>query len=311
MTTILPNRIDSADVALSTRGLVKRFGSVTALDGVDLRVPRGAVYVLVGPNGAGKSTALGVFLGLLRPSEGGAEILGIDPHADGAAARAQVGYVPESHSWGHRWMRVERLIAFHAAFYPAWDAAYAGTLMRRLDIQTKARFGKLSKGQARRVQLLLALAHRPPVLLLDEPTDGLDPLIRDELLGILSEHLSETETTVLISTHRVHEAEGMADHIGAIQHGRLHAQMPLDEARVKLRRYRAEIPEGWSGAPELNGAVLRRAATPREIRWTVWGNEEEVSARLKANGAVIREIERLNLEETALALLTPQTSEAR
>jgi ABC-2 type transport system ATP-binding protein len=311
MTTILPNRIDTADLALNTRGLVKRFGSITALDGVDLRIPRGAVYVLVGPNGAGKSTALGIFLGLLRPDEGEAEILGFDPRTHGAAARARVGYVPEAHTWGHRWMRVERLIAYHASFYPAWDQAYASDLIRRLDIQTKARFGKLSKGQARRVQLLLALAHRPPLLLLDEPTDGLDPLIRDELLGILSEHLSETETTVLISTHRVHEAEGMADHIGALQHGRLYAQMPLDEARLKLRRYRAEIPEGWDGAPELNGAVLRRAATPREIRWTVWGNEEEVTGRLQARGAVIRDIERLNLEETALALLTPQTSEGR
>jgi len=311
MTSVLPTRIESAEAALSTRGLVKHFGSVRALDGVDIRVPPGAVYVLVGPNGAGKSTALRILLGILRPGSGSTEILRLDPVRQGAAVRAQIGYVPEAHTWGHRWMRVERLIRYHSSFYPAWDAAYAERLMRRLDIQVKSRFGKLSKGQARRVQLLLALAHRPPVLVLDEPTDGLDPLVRDELLGILSEHLSETGATVLISTHRVHEAEGMADHIGVLQDGELRAQMQLDEARLKLRRYRAEVPESWSGAPELNGAILRRTSTSREIRWTVWGHEQEVAERLRSSGATIREVEALNLEETALALLTPKQSEGR
>ena len=150
---------------------------------------------------------------------------------------------------------------------------------------------------------MTALAHRPPVLLLDEPTDGLDPLARDDFGALLVEHMADAPTTVLWSTHHVHEAERLADHVGVLRGGRLLLQAPVDAVRGRVRRYRAEVPEGWEGAPGLNGEVLVRARSGREITWTVWGDEREVAERLSASGATVREAAPLSLEDASLALL--------
>jgi ABC-2 type transport system ATP-binding protein len=300
----LPTRLDGAELAIQTRAVTKRYTrDAVALDGLDLQVPVGSVYVLVGPNGAGKSTTIKVLLDLLRPDAGTATVLGLNTAAEPARVRAQIGYVPEVVDTAYGWLTVRGLLKHHAAFYHAWDWRYADLLCRRLGLRMDERFRALSKGGARRVALVTALAHRPPVLLLDEPTDGLDPLAREELDGLLVEHLADAPTTVLWSTHHVHEAERMADHVGVLRNGRLLLQAHVDEVRRGLRRYRAEVPDGWAGAPGLNGDVLVRARAGREITWTVWGEERQVAERLSASGATVREAGRLSLEDAALALL--------
>ncbi|HEX2186086.1 MAG TPA: ABC transporter ATP-binding protein, partial [Chloroflexota bacterium] len=251
----LPVRLDAGALSVRTDGLAKRFGPEFSLADVGLQVPEGAVYVLVGPNGAGKTTTLKILLGLLRPDAGVVDVLGMDPRAQGPRVRAQVGYVPERTDWGYPWMRVGRMLEHHAVYFPAWDAAYAARLARAFELPLHKPLGKLSKGLARRVHLTLALAHRPPLLLLDEPTDGLDPVMRDETLGMLAEHVAETGCTVLVSTHLVHEVDRLADHLGVIQGGRLTAQLARDTLHRMLRRYRADIPEGWRGVPDLDGTV--------------------------------------------------------
>ncbi len=306
--TPLPTRLGDGAFAVATRGLTKRFGGETALDGVELQVPEGALYVLVGPNGAGKSTTLRVLLDLVRADAGTAEVFGMDPATRGPQVRARIGYVPEGHDWGYGWMRVGRLMEHHAVYFPRWDREYAARLARAFDLRLDRPFGKLSKGQARRAQLAMALAHRPPLLVLDEPTDGLDPVMRDETLGLLAEHLAETPTTVLVSTHLVHEVDGLADHLGVIRDGRLVAQMPRGLLHRNLRSYRAEVPEGWSGAPGLNGSVVRRSGTGREIRWSVWGEEREVAEHFARAGATVRAAAPLTLEQAALALLSRKDS---
>ncbi|HEX8395335.1 MAG TPA: ABC transporter ATP-binding protein [Longimicrobium sp.] len=304
MTTVLPTHLSGPPMAVATRGIVKRFGRETALDHVDLQVPEGAVYVLVGPNGAGKSTTFKVLLDLVRPDSGSAEVCGLDPRRDGPRARAQVGYVPERLDWGYGWMRVGRLLEHHAAFYPTWDRQYAAELARVFDLKPERRFGALSKGQGRRVHLTLALAHRPRVLVLDEPTDGLDPVMLDDTLGLLAEHVADTPTTVLISTHQVHDVERLADHVGVMRDGRLVLQAPRGLMHTHLRRYRAEVPDGWRGAPELDGAVVRRGRPGREIQWTVWGPEREVAGAFARSGAVVRDAAPLTLQEAAVTLLS-------
>jgi ABC-2 type transport system ATP-binding protein len=278
------------------------------VEGVDLQIPEGSVYLLIGPNGAGKTTLLRILLDLVRADSGTAELLGLDSRREGPRLRAQVGYVPERHDWGYGWMTVGRLLRHHSVYHPGWDADYARHLAAAFDIRMEQRYGKLSRGQGRRVQLVMALAHRPPVLVFDEPTDGLDPVMRDEMMGVLAEHLAETPTTVLISTHLVHEFERLADHVGVIRGGVLRAQMPLDRLRRGLRRYRAEVPEGWRGVESLNGAVLRRAGSAREILWTVWGDEAEVVNALSSAGATVREAAALSLEEATIALLSRKES---
>jgi ABC-2 type transport system ATP-binding protein len=289
-----------------TDGIAKRYGRDIALDGVNLRVPDGAVYVLAGANGAGKSTTLKVLMNLERADTGTAEILGLDTVRRGPQARAQVGYVPERPDHAYRWLTCGRLLEHAAAYYPAWDCAYADRLGLAFGLQRDRKVGGLSKGESRRLQLVLALAHRPPVLLLDEPTDGLDPLVRARALSLLAEHLADTPTTIVISTHQIHELESLADHVGILRHGRLVAQMPRDELQRTVSRYRVELPSGWEATPELQAAGVR-AAGGREAQWTLVGEPRELIDRLTLGGALVHDVQPLALEDATLAVLAQDT----
>ena len=305
MTSCLPTRLRDGELAVDTRAITKRFGDQVALNDVTLQVPTGAVYLLVGPNGAGKSTTLKVLLDLVRAEKGTAEVFGLDTRERAPEVRANIGYVPERPDWGYGWMRVGRLLEHHALYYPTWDPNYAARLAQKFELRLDRKMGVLSKGQARRVHLTMALAHRPPLLLLDEPTDGLDPFMRDETLGVIADHLAESPTTVVLSTHHVEEVEGLADHIGVLRNGELRAQMSRDDLNANLRRYRVEVPDGWSGVAALNGTVLRRVAAPREVQWTVWGPEAEIVQKLSGSGGTVREVVPLSLIDATLALLNP------
>ena len=292
--------------AIATHGLTLRYGRETALAGINLRVPEGAVYVLIGANGAGKSSAIRTLLNLERPDDGRVEVFGLDTKSHGPEVRAQIGYIPEQHEQDYRWMTCGRLIEHVAAHYPSWDRAYAARLVEIFGVMRGKKTGTLSKGEARRLQFVLALAHRPPLLLLDEPTDGLDPLVRNRTLAHLAEHLADTPTTVVIATHHVAEVESLTDHIGVLRNGRLVAQMSRDELRSTVRRYRAEVPDGWQAPRELRTASLRRGA--REAQWTLIGDEHDITARLTATGATVRDVTPLSLENAALAFLAEEAT---
>lgn len=298
----------AGDYAVATHGLSKRYGRESALENVDLRVPDGAVYVLVGVNGAGKSTLFKVLMNLERPDTGTAEVFGLDTGRDGPEVRAQVGYVPERQEAPYRSMTCARLLRHVAAFYPEWDDAYADHLTRALGVRLDRRVGGLSKGETRRLQLVLALAYRPPLLLLDEPTEGLDPVVRRRALTLLAEHLADAPTTVLISTHHIDELESLADHVGVLQDGRLVAQMPREELQRTVRSYQLEVPDGWQAPPELHASGLRRSSAGRDVRCTMVGEEREVTRRLAASGARVRQVTKLALEEAALAFLPEDPS---
>lgn len=310
MTAVLPIAVRGGPLAVATRGLMKRYGLVAALEGVNLQVPEGAFYVLAGSNGAGKTTLIEALQDLVRADAGTAEVFGLDVRGRGPQVRAQIGYIPARANWGHQWMPVGRLMRHHAAFYPTWDDAYADRLRRVFALPLHRKVGTLSPGFARRVQLVLALAHRPPLLLLDEPTDGLDRVVRDELSGILAEHIADTPTTVLVSTHLFYEVDPLADHLGVLRNGRLVAQLPRDRLHRLLRRYRAEVPVGWTAPEDLDGKVVQRAGRDREVQWVVWGEEAEVVAQLALAGATVRETRPLTLDDAVLALLRPSTGTA-
>jgi len=299
----LPTRMHGVPLAIETCALEMRFGETAALNGLDLEVPVGAVYVLAGPNGAGKSTAIKALLDLVRPDRGTARVLGIETTSAPALVRAQIGYVPETSSTSYGWLTAAQFLRHHAAFFEAWDPAYADTLCQRLRVPLGARMRNLSKGAARSVMLVSALAHRPPVLLLDEPTDGLDPLAREGFSALLVEHITTWETTLVWCTHHVHEVERMADHVGVLRDGRLVLQAPCDKVRRRLRRYWARVPEGWTGAPGMSGRVLLREGEGRELALTIWGDERDVVERLAAAGATVQDTAPLTLEEATLALL--------
>ncbi|MCH9651304.1 MAG: ABC transporter ATP-binding protein [Deltaproteobacteria bacterium] len=296
--------LEGSPLAVRTTGLSKSFGAKKALRGLDLAVPEGSVYVLVGPNGAGKTTSLRILLDLVKADSGTSEVLGGATGSEGAWVRAQIGYVPDIHDFGYPELAVGSFLRHHRSYFPAWDETYALRLLSEFDISTEDTFGTLSKGQARRVQLVQAMAHRPPLLLLDEPTDGLDPLARDHLLGLLADHLAGTPTTVLLSTHLVHEVEGLGDHLGVLRGGRLVAQLPRTTLHLGLHHLRATIPEGWQSPPRLLEAAIVCQTQKRDISWTVWGDSEELQAQLSASGADLRHWEALNLEAATRAFLS-------
>jgi ABC-2 type transport system ATP-binding protein len=296
------------NLAVETTNLSTSYGDQPALDRVELRVPEGSVYVLVGANGAGKSTTFKILLNLERPDSGNASVLGLDTESKGPEARAQIGYVPEHYDAGYRWMTCARLLQHVAAYYPSWDSKYAGHLVKSFDIRMHRKTGSLSKGEARRLQLVMAMAHRPPLLLLDEPTEGLDPVARRQLLTLIAEHLADSPATIVIATHHVYEVENLADHIGALNAGQLAAQMSRDELQRKVRRYQLELTENWKAPTGLVATQTRRSSNGRDAEWTIIGDEREITERLTLGGARVREAQPLTFEEAALALLSGEAS---
>ncbi|WP_313472596.1 ABC transporter ATP-binding protein [Brevundimonas sp.] len=299
----LPSHADDAvGLAVATHALSKLYGRSTALQAIDLRVPAGAVYMLAGENGAGKSTLLRLLLNLERPTGGQVEVTGLATDRNGARVRARVGYVPEGFGMGPSWLTVGRWFAERAVYYPAWDAAYAAALSRRLEIDVSRRIGQLSKGQARRAQIVAALAHRPPLLLLDEPTDGLDPAARDTVLELISDHLSQTDCTILVSTHLIYELDALVDQVGVLSHGRLTAQTPRDALRESVKNYRIRGPEGWEPPSDIPG-VLHRGQFGREHSWVIRGEETEVAAHVARSGGEVRDVAPLNLHDAVVHLM--------
>lgn len=288
--------------AITTRALSKSYGGSTALNHVDLRVPEGAVYMLAGENGAGKSTLLRLLLNIERATSGQVEVAGLMLPRHGARVRARVGYVPEGFAIGPREMTVGCWLAERAVYYPGWDDAYVDVLCRRLDVNLGSRIGQLSKGQVRRVQTIAALAHCPPLLLLDEPTDGLDPAARDTMLELVSDHLSRTGCTILASTHLIYELDGLADHVGVLSRGKLTTQMARDDLRETLKRYRIRGPEGWEGSADIPD-VLHRGQFGREHAWVICGAEAEVVAHIARSGAEVRAIDPLTLNDAVVHLM--------
>ena len=210
--------------------LTRRFGAKTALVSVSLSLPRGAVYGLVGANGAGKTTLIKHILGLLRAESGSVRVFGLDPVADPVAVLSRIGYLSEENDLPG-WMRVDELIRYSRAFYPAWDDAYAEELRQTFALDPAAKIKNLSKGQKARAGLLIALAYRPELLVLDEPSSGLDPIVRRDILGAVIRTIADEGRTVLFSSHLLEEVEQVADHVTMISQGRIVLSAPLAEIK--------------------------------------------------------------------------------
>ena len=216
------------DPVIKIENLTRRFGAKTALNGVSLSFPRGGVYGLVGANGAGKTTLIKHILGLLQAESGSVRIFGLDPVADPVAVLSRIGYLSEEHDLPG-WMRVDELIRYSRAFYRNWDDGYAEELRQSFALDPAAKVKDLSKGQKSRAGLLVALAYRPELLVLDEPSSGLDPIVRRDILGAVMRTIADEGRTVLFSSHLLDEVEQVADHVTMIRQGTIVMSAPLAE----------------------------------------------------------------------------------
>jgi ABC-2 type transport system ATP-binding protein len=218
------------DPVIAVRDLTRRFGDKTALNAVTLSLPRGGVYGLVGANGAGKTTLIKHILGLLEAESGSVRIFGLDPVAEPVAVLSRLGYLSEENDLPG-WMRVDELIRYSRAFYANWDEAYAEELRKSFALDPSAKIKDLSKGQRSRAGLLIALAYRPELLVLDEPSSGLDPIVRRDILGAVIRTIADEGRTVLFSSHLLDEVEQVADHVTMIRQGTIVMSAPLAEIK--------------------------------------------------------------------------------
>src|SRR5687768_6151047 len=224
----------ASEAVIDISRLTRRFGAKTALDSVSLSLPRGAVYGLVGANGAGKTTLIKHILGLLRAESGSVRVFDLDPVTDPVAVLSRIGYLSEENDLPG-WMRVDELIRYSRAFYPDWDDAYAEELRMGFALDPAAKIRTLSKGQKARAGLLVALAHRPELLVLDEPSSGLDPIVRRDILGAVIRTIADEGRTVLFSSHLLEEVEEVADHVTMISDGRIVLSATLQEIKESHR----------------------------------------------------------------------------
>ena len=200
----------SASAVISVMGLSCHYQRVTALDEVTLHIPTGSVFGLMGENGAGKTTLIRHILGLQKPQSGSVQVFGRNPVAESTAVLGRLGYLSETRDLAP-WMTVAEMIRFTGAFYPKWDFDYAEELRAQFDLDPSAKISTLSQGQLAKSGLLAALAHRPELLVLDEPSSGLDPVVRREILEAIIRTVAEEGRTVLFSSHLLDEIERVSD----------------------------------------------------------------------------------------------------
>src|SRR3954465_10128238 len=224
----------AAEPVIAVSDLTRRFGARAALSSVNLLIPRGGVYGLVGANGAGKTTLIRHILGLLRAEAGSVRVFGRDPVKDPVGVLSRIGYLSEENDLPG-WMRVRELMRYSRAFYPGWDDAYADELRTMFALDPEAKIKTLSKGQKARAGLVIALAYRPELLLLDEPSSGLDPIVRRDILGAVLRTIADEGRTVLFSSHLLEEVEQVADHVTMIHQGTIALSAPLYEIRESHR----------------------------------------------------------------------------
>ncbi|MHB1035661.1 MAG: ABC transporter ATP-binding protein [Pirellulales bacterium] len=218
------------DTAIELRGIVKSYGKKQVLTGLDLAVPKGSVLGLLGTNGSGKTTLIKCALGLIRPQEGEARLLGEKSWTLSAEAKMRIGYVPQVVNL-YSWMKVRHLIDYTAAFYPNWNHELIAKLMTEWAIAANDRLGPLSVGQLQKVAIMLALGHAPDLLILDEPAASLDPLARRQFLQMIIDLAEPGKRTVLFSTHITSDLERVADRVAILKSGRIAWQGLLEDLK--------------------------------------------------------------------------------
>ena len=298
--------------AIETFSLTRRFGRTEAVVGLDLQVPAGSIFALLGPNGAGKTTTLKLLMNLLRPTRGRATVLGADTRRLGPRDFQRIGYVSENQRLPD-WMTPDQLFDYCRPFYPTWDEALRQTLASDLGLATRAPLRTLSRGTRMKAALLVSLAYRPELVVLDEPFTGLDPLTRDELIRGLLEASGDRTWAVVVSSHDIDDVERLADWVGFIKDGRMQFAEPVS---ALLGRFRlVEIVPASEAAPVMpaDARWLPHGSAGRTLRFIDTGHDQsDALARIEAAfPACDIRIAPLPLREIAVTLARSSRSSGR
>jgi ABC-type multidrug transport system ATPase subunit len=288
--------------AIEIQDLHYRAGRSFEIKDLQLHVPTGSIYGFLGPNGSGKTTTIRLVLGLLRPLGGRITVLGERMPDRAPAILARTGYVPEQPHLDPTFT-VREIMRFQAAFYRDWDEPRAEQLRRQFQLDETRLFGRLSKGQKAKLMILLALAQRGELLVLDEPTDGLDPVVRRDILAALLEHVSRRQATVFISSHLVHELERICDWVAVMDDGRLVTEVPMEQLKNGTKRLRVTgAPADFAAPPFVLLSRERNGGGAGET-WLVRDWQPAMAGWFAGVGASLDDVIDLDLEDGFVELL--------
>ncbi|MGZ0166595.1 MAG: ABC transporter ATP-binding protein [Planctomycetales bacterium] len=275
-----------SESVVEIKGVSRSFGKKVALDEVDLTIQQGTVVGLVGENGAGKTTLLKHVLGLFRARTGSVRVFGKDPVEEPESVLGEIGYLSEVRDLPD-WMKIGELMSYTKAFFPSWDDAFAEELREMFELSPDQKVKTLSRGQRARAGLIAAIAHRPQLLVLDEPSSGLDPVVRRDILSAIIRTVADEGRTVLFSSHLLDEVQRVSDHVAVLHLGKMLLTSPMDDVLTSHHRLTVRFEQPLDSPLKIDSA-LRCEGEGRE--WTVLCNGEQaaVEAQLsELNGEIV------------------------
>ena len=274
---------------LEMKHVSKSFDGFKALDDLNLTVPKGSIYGLVGPNGAGKSTAIRILTGVYRPTEGEVSMEGMAIY-ENPMTKQRIGYIPDDIFYFPS-ATLEDMRKYYKGMYPKFDDALFERLYEVFNLPKKGQIRRFSKGMQKQAAFHLAICCRPDVLILDEPVDGLDPVMRRQVWSLILSDVAQHETTVLISSHNLRELEDICDHVGIMDHGKMLLEKSLADMQGATHKLQivGDVPK------ELD--ILHESSSGRLQTLVVRGNAQEIEERVKASNPAYFDVLPLSLEE--------------
>ncbi|MES2627175.1 MAG: ABC transporter ATP-binding protein [Pseudomonadota bacterium] len=284
---------------VDVRGLDRRYGDHHALDNIDFSIVPGRVYGLVGANGAGKTTLLKHLLGLLRPQKGTVRVFGEDPIREPVRVLQRIGYLSE-HREMPEWMRIDEFLRYLQAYHPTWDKRFANELIDTFKLDPTKKISALSQGMRAQTGLIAALAHRPELLILDEPSNGLDAIVRLDIIDAVIRTVVEDGRSVIFSSHLLDEMERTCDHVTMIQNGKITFNCDLDTIKETHFLTRVTFNDHQERPPEFSGALMTQGGGRS---WSIVhaNTPDTFNGEVYRRGGEVGESRNATLEEIFLA----------
>lgn len=280
---------------IDIKNVVKTFDKFAALDGVNMHIEKGSIYGLVGPNGAGKTTLMNTFCGILTADSGTLTVDG-EPVYENNNVKKRIVYISDDVFYFHN-SNTESLKKFYKGLYPDFDDAKYEELKKYFpSINPKSNVRRLSKGMKKQVAFWLAICCKPDILVLDEPVDGLDPMMRHQVWSLIMRDVAERQTTVLVSSHNLRELEDVCDTVGIMYKGKIFIEASLDDLRERLLKYQVSFNEEVD-LSTLGLNILREKKTGRVYELIITGDRDEVTAKLNSFAPLFVEELPMTLEE--------------
>lgn len=278
---------------IEVKNVVKEFDGFRALDNLSMTVPKGAVYGLVGPNGAGKSTIIRHITGIYKQDSGEVLVDGL-PVFENSDIKSRIAYIPDDIFYFSN-ASIAEMVKFYRSVYPGFDGERFKKLGEIFGLDPKRQMRRLSKGMQKQAAFWMAVSLHPDILVLDEPVDGLDPVMRRQIWSIIMSDVAENGTTVLVSSHNLREHEDVCDHVGIMNRGRIMIERTLTELQEGLVKMQIALPDGQQLPDDLD--ILHESSTGRLKTLILHGTTEELSAKLSAHEPLFMDFVPLTLEE--------------